>query len=120
MLFRSKRRRESIKSVPSGSAGSSQEDSNPKFQRQQAAQKRRELAEQTRPWRKELSLIEEQLSRQSHERDDLLALAERPQDIQDMADWGRRCKSLTESIDRLEERWLTLSELIQIADSQAS
>ncbi|MEY2660945.1 MAG: hypothetical protein RLZZ123_2117 [Pseudomonadota bacterium] len=87
----------------------------PKEQRQLAAQKRQALAEQTRPWRKELDKIDAQLPLLSAEREALLAQANDPASIADMADWGRRCKALDEQIGQLEERWLELTEKIEAA-----
>ncbi|MDI9330089.1 MAG: ATP-binding cassette domain-containing protein [Alphaproteobacteria bacterium] len=88
-------------------------ETSPKLQRQQAAQKRQALAEQTRPWRKELERIDTQLPTLNQERETLLALAATPEQITDMADWGRRCKALEDQIHALEERWLELSEMIE-------
>ena len=73
------------------------------------------MAEQTRPWRKELDKIDAQLPLLSAEREALLAQANDPASIADMADWGRRCKALDEQIGQLEERWLELTEKIEAA-----
>jgi ATP-binding cassette subfamily F protein 3 len=114
LLEEAKRLRESLKTNPVSDGGmTSTDEVNPKLQRQQAAQKRQALAEQTRPWRKELEKIDTQLPQLNRERKALLALAMTPEAIDDMAEWGRRCKALDEQISQLEERWLALSEMIE-------
>ncbi|MEY2804637.1 MAG: hypothetical protein RL657_1973, partial [Pseudomonadota bacterium] len=116
LLDEAKRQRELARdtSLPDAVAASP-EDLSPKLQRQQAAQRRQAMAEQTRPWRKELEKIDAQLPRLNQERESLLALAMTPESIPDMAEWGRRCKALDEQIEALEERWLELSALIETA-----
>jgi ATP-binding cassette subfamily F protein 3 len=119
-----RRLRESLKSQASSVSATSAtteqtagEEISPKLQRQQAAQKRQALAEQTRPWRKELGQIDAQLPKLQQEREALLAQAMTPEHIADMAEWGRRCKALDEQINQLEERWLELSEMIEGAEA---
>ncbi len=116
LLDEAKRQRELARdtSLPDAVAASP-EDLSPKLQRQQAAQRRQAMAEQTRPWRKELEKIDAQLPRLNQERESLLALAMTPESMPDMAEWGRRCKALDEQIEALEERWLELSALIETA-----
>ncbi len=116
LLDEAKRQRELARdtSLPDAVAASP-EDLSPKLQRQQAAQRRQAMAEQTRPWRKELEKIDAQLPRLNQERESLLALAMTPESIPDMAEWGRRCKALDVQIEALEERWLELSALIETA-----
>jgi ATP-binding cassette subfamily F protein 3 len=116
LLDEAKRLRELIRasaSTPGATPADGAEDANPKLQRQQAAQKRQALAEQTRPWRKELEKIDTRLPKLNQEREELLALAQTPERISDMAEWGRRCRELDEQINQMEERWLELSELIE-------
>jgi ATP-binding cassette subfamily F protein 3 len=121
LLDEAKRQRELLKTqahpTHSGTAtvDALNEGVSPKEQRQLAAQKRQALAEQTRPWRKELDKIDAQLPLLSAEREALLAQANDPASIADMADWGRRCKALDEQIGQLEERWLELTEKIEAA-----
>ncbi len=120
LLDEAKRLRESLKHTSTQTSETTTgplDDISPKLQRQQAAQKRQALAEQTRPWRKELEKIDAELPRLNQERETLLAQAMSPEGIPDMAEWGRRCKALDEQIHQMEERWLALSEMIEGASS---
>ncbi len=116
LLDEAKRQRELVRETRQPEvAVANSEDLSPKLQRQQAAQRRQAMAEQTRPWRKELEKIDAQLPRLNQDREALLSMAMTPDSIQDMAEWGRRCKALDEQISALEERWLELSEWIEAA-----
>jgi ATP-binding cassette subfamily F protein 3 len=118
LLDEAKRMRDALKANPGVATdeGAAQTvDLSPKEQRKQAAQKRQALAEQTRPWRKELDQIDAQLPRLNAQREALLAQAQAPEAIADMADWGRKCKALNEQISQMETRWLELTELIEAA-----
>ena len=42
--------------------------------------------------------------------------AAQPEAIEDMAEWGRRCKAIESSIMTLEERWMELSTWIESAE----
>jgi hypothetical protein len=33
-----------------------------------------------------------------------------------MAEWGRRCKAVDDRIGQLEERWLELSEMVEMVE----
>ena len=116
LLDEAKRMRDSLRLGASTSAPiQPSEEVNQKLQRQQAAQRRQAVAEQTRPWRKELEKIDAELLQLNQERDQLQGLALNPQAIQDMAEWGRRCKAVDDRIGQLEERWLELSERVEEA-----
>ena len=117
LLQEAKRLRESVKNLNPANADMSRvAELNPKLQRQQAAQRRQAIQDQTRPWRRELEDIDTQLVTLSAQRDELLALAAQPEAIEDMAEWGRRCKAIESSIMTLEERWMELSTWIESAE----
>ncbi len=117
LLDEARRQREvaRIAAQPTQAQPVQSDELSPKLQRQQAAQRRQAMAEQTRPWRKELEKIDAQLPQLNREREAMLALAMTPESIPDMAEWGRRCKALDEQISQMEERWLELSEAIESA-----
>jgi ATP-binding cassette subfamily F protein 3 len=117
LMDEAKRMREALRSavVLSTDNNPPAEEINQKQQRQMAAQKRQALAELTRPWRKELEKIDAELLQLNQEREQLQELALNPQDIVDMAEWGRRCKAVDDRIGQLEERWLELSERVEEA-----
>jgi ATP-binding cassette subfamily F protein 3 len=117
LMDEAKRMREALRLGVSTSAHTQpSEEVNQKLQRQQAAQRRQAVAEQTRPWRKELEKIDAELLQLNQERDQLQGLALNPQAIQDMAEWGRRCKAVDDRIGQLEERWLELSEMVEMVE----
>jgi ATP-binding cassette subfamily F protein 3 len=99
---------------PNHTAAPTAELDNPKVQRKEAAQRRQAQAEQIRPWRKEIERIDAELLTLGRERDQLQAQAMDPKAIADMAEWGKRCKAVDERIAELEERWLELSEMIEL------
>jgi ATP-binding cassette subfamily F protein 3 len=115
LMDEAKRMREALRSVAVATTdkNSTVEEVNQKQQRQMAAQKRQALAELTRPWRKELEKIDAELEQLNQEQSVLQEQAMKPEDIPDMAEWGRRCKAVEDRISELEERWLELSELIE-------
>jgi ATP-binding cassette subfamily F protein 3 len=120
LLDEARRQREvaRIAAQPTQAQPAQSDELSPKLQRQQAAQRRQAMAEQTRPWRKELEKIDAQLPQLNREREAMLALAMTPESIPDMAEWGRRCKALDEQISQMEERWLELSEAIESATQE--
>jgi len=82
-------------------------------QRKQDAQRRQQLAAQTRPLKKELETIEQRIPRLEKEKADLEARLSSPLPPADIADTGRRLKALGDELAALEERWLQLSEELQ-------
>ncbi len=82
-------------------------------QRKQDAQRRQQLAAQTRPLKKELETIEQRIPRLEKEKADLEAQLSSPLPPADIADTGRRLKALGDELAALEERWLQLSEELQ-------
>ena len=82
-------------------------------QRKLDAQKRRQLAAQTRPLKRELEQNEQRMASIETEKNQLEQLLTTPISPSDMADAGRRLKALAEEVARLEERWLELTQQLE-------
>jgi ATP-binding cassette subfamily F protein 3 len=82
-------------------------------QRKQDAQKRQQLAAQTRPLKRELEQNEERMASIEAEKNRLEALLTTPVSPAEMADAGRRLKALADEVTALEERWLALTSLLE-------
>ncbi|GGH61594.1 ABC transporter ATP-binding protein [Comamonas phosphati] len=85
----------------------------PREARRLAAQARQQLAEKTKPFKKELEQIDKRLPQLQAERGELEDKLSQPMAPADIAEAGKRLKSCNDEIDRLEERWLELSEQIE-------
>ncbi len=81
-------------------------------QRRQDAQHRQQLAEQTRPLKKELEHNEKRTATLAQERAQLEALLSQPATPAAMADSGRRLKAVNDEIETLEGRWLEITEAL--------
>jgi ATP-binding cassette subfamily F protein 3 len=88
-------------------------------QRKLDAQKRQQLAAQTRPLKRELEQNEERIANIEAEKNRLEALLTTPVSPAEMADAGRRLKALADEVTAREERWLTLTSLLEDATSTA-
>ena len=88
-------------------------------QRKLDAQKRQQLAAQTRPLKRELEQNEQRMASIEAEKTHLEALLTTPVSPADMADAGRRLKALADEVTSLEERWLELTSLLEEATSTA-
>jgi len=88
-------------------------------QRKASAQARQQLAEKTRPLRRELEKIDVRLAALTAERSELEERLSTPLAPADIAECGRRLKACGEEIDGLEERWLELGEAIEALASTA-
>jgi ATP-binding cassette subfamily F protein 3 len=88
-------------------------------QRKQDAQKRQQLAAQTRPLKRELEQNEQRMASIETEKTRLEALLTTPVSPAEMADAGRRLKALADEVATLEERWLELTSLLEEATSTA-
>jgi ATP-binding cassette subfamily F protein 3 len=88
-------------------------------QRKLDAQKRQQLAAQTRPLKRELEQNEQRMASIEAEKTRLEALLTSPVSPADMADAGRRLKALADEVKSLEERWLELTSLLEEATSTA-
>jgi ATP-binding cassette subfamily F protein 3 len=84
-------------------------------QRKLDAQKRQQLAAQTRPLKRELEQNEQRMTSIEAEKNRLEALLTTPVSPAEMADAGRRLKALTDEVATLEERWLELTSLLEEA-----
>ena len=84
-------------------------------QRKFDAQKRQQLAAQTRPLKKELEQNEQRMASIEAEKASLEALLTTPISPADMAGAGRRLKALADEVSLLEERWLELSAKLEEA-----
>ena len=82
---------------------------NAKEQRKQYAQARQQLAEKTRPLKRELEQIDQRLSALVAERADLEQRLTQPLPPAEIADLGRRLKAGHDETAQLEERWLEIS-----------
>jgi ATP-binding cassette subfamily F protein 3 len=88
-------------------------------QRKLDAQKRQQLAAQTRPLKRELEQNEERMASIEAEKNRLEALLTTPVSPSEMADAGRRLKALSDEVATLEERWLELMSLLEETTSTA-
>ena len=87
--------------------------------RKQDAQKRQQLAAQTRPLKRELEQNEQRMASIETEKTRLEALLTTPVSPAEMADAGRRLKALADEVATLEERWLELTSLLEETTSTA-
>ncbi|MDA7417579.1 ATP-binding cassette domain-containing protein [Xenophilus arseniciresistens] len=82
-------------------------------QRQRDAQARQQLAEQSRPLRKELTQIDTRLAALGTEKSAREAELMQPLPPAQIAEAGRRLKQIDDEVASLEERWLALSEQLE-------
>ncbi len=88
-------------------------------QRKQDAQRRQQLAAQTRPLRKALEQAEQRMAAIAQEKSALEARLSQPLPPAEIAEAGRRLKGLDDEMAQLEERWLGLSEQLQALQTEA-
>ncbi len=92
-----------------------------KEDRKAAADARQQRVEQLKPLRKEFNRIDNRLGVLHSERDSLeSAFTDATRTPEQLAEGGRRLKSVVEEIDRLESRWLELSTEIDSLSSEAA
>ena len=121
LLDEAKRKRESLSAasakaptVDQGARG------NQAQQRKDQAAKRQALANQLKPLQKRLTAIEAELASIEKEREALTSsLLENPS-RDAIADIGKRTKAAEDRVASLEEEWLTVSEQIELARSEAT
>ena len=82
-------------------------------QRKLDAQRRQQLAAQTRPLKKELESIEQRMPMLEAEKTGLENRLSTALPATEIAEAGRRLKALGEELEQLEERWLELSQQLQ-------
>ena len=99
---------------PVASNTSSASTVDPREQRRLAAQARQLVADKVKPFKKELDQIDKRLPQLSAERATLETKLSTPGlSGADIAEAGKQLKTVTDSIEKLEERWLELSEQIE-------
>jgi len=121
LLDEAKRKRESL-SAASAKAPTAEQGArgNQAQQRKDQAAKRQALANQLKPLRKRLTAIEAELASIEKEREALTSsLLENPS-RDAIADIGKRTKAAEDRVASLEEEWLTVSEQIELARSEAT
>ncbi|MDH6594475.1 ATP-binding cassette subfamily F protein 3 [Variovorax sp. TBS-050B] len=82
-------------------------------QRKQDAQERQQRNDQARPLKREIAQIDERLAAAGTERSALEARLAEPLPPAEIAEAGKRLKALNDEIERLEERWLALSDQLE-------
>jgi ATP-binding cassette subfamily F protein 3 len=82
-------------------------------QRKQDAQARQQLAEKTRPLKKELEQIDKRLGAMATERADLESRLALPLPPAEIAECGRRLKAVNDETAQMEERWLEISAALE-------
>jgi ATP-binding cassette subfamily F protein 3 len=82
-------------------------------QRKLDAQKRQQLAAQTRPLKRELEQNEQRMASIETEKNQLEKLLSTTISPSEMADAGRRLKALSDEVAKLEERWLELTQQLE-------
>ena len=86
----------------------------PKEARRLAALARQQLADKTKPFKKELEQIDKKLPQLNTQRDALeTKLATPGLSGADIVDAGKQLSAVNGEIEQLEERWLELSEQIE-------
>jgi ATP-binding cassette, subfamily F, member 3 len=81
--------------------------------RKQAAAARQQLAEKTKPFKKELDKVDQRVAVLTTEKSALEAQLATPLAPAEIAEAGKRLKAVSDELDTLEERWLELSETIE-------
>ena len=108
-----------VKGISSAITQTSTTGLNSAEQRKLDAQKRQQLAAQTRPLKRELEQNEERMASIEAEKNRLEALLITPVSPAEMADAGRRLKALSDEVATLEERWLAITSLLEESTSTA-
>jgi ATP-binding cassette subfamily F protein 3 len=86
---------------------------NPAEQRKQQAAKRQLMAEQLKPFKQEANTIEKRLAQLQQEQAALHEQMMRPTTPPELAEAGRRLKTVDDTIEQLEARWMELLEHIE-------
>jgi len=89
----------------------------PQEQRRLDAQLRQQLAQRTRPLRRELEQADRRLAELGTARAALESRLAAPLPTAQIAEAGRQLKSINDELERLEERWLELSGEIEAIES---
>jgi ATP-binding cassette subfamily F protein 3 len=86
---------------------------NPAEQRRQQAQRRQQLADKTRPLKRALEKTEQHMQQLTEERSALEQRLSAPLPPAEIADAGRRLKTVSDELTALEDEWLRLSGEIE-------
>lgn len=93
----------------------------PKEARRLAAAARQQLAEKTKPFKKELEQIDKKLPKLNEQRSELEEKLATPGLAgTDIVEAGKQLSTVNTEIDALEERWLELSEQIEALSAEAA
>jgi ATP-binding cassette, subfamily F, member 3 len=84
-----------------------------KNQRKQDAQERLQRSEQAKPLKRELARIDQRLAAAGGEKAEIESRLALPLPAAEIAEAGKRLKSLADEIALLEERWLSLSDQLE-------
>jgi ATP-binding cassette subfamily F protein 3 len=84
----------------------------PQAQRKQDAQERQQAAAKAKPLKRELDQAEKRMAELNGDKGSLEAKLAAPLPAPELADAGRRLKAVNEELQKLEERWLELTEQI--------
>ena len=117
LLDESRRLREEARKISAGPTTTPAQRMSGSDQRKQEAARRQQLAVELRPLRKELESIEQRLPRLQEEKSQLELRLSTAMPAGDIAQAGRRLKVLGEELAQLEDRWLQLSEQIELMAS---
>ncbi len=98
---------------PAGSPAATAGARDGREQRKLDAQARQQLAERTRPLKKELERTDKRLGTLGTERAELESRLAQPLPPAEIADCGRRLKAVNDEVAQLEERWLEISAALE-------
>jgi ATP-binding cassette subfamily F protein 3 len=98
---------------PAGSPAATAGARDGREQRKLDAQARQQLAERTRPLKKELEQTDKRLGTLGAERAELESRLAQPLPPAEIADCGRRLKAVNDEVAQLEERWLEISAALE-------
>ncbi|MDB5954524.1 ATP-binding cassette domain-containing protein [Ramlibacter sp.] len=120
LLEEARRLREQVLAQASAPAGNEGEPRlTPQEQRKQQAQVRQQLATRLKPLKKELEQAEKRMAALEAEKSQLEARLATMLPPPEIAEAGRRLKTVVDELGELEERWLELSGDIEAAEARA-
>ena len=123
LLDESKRLREEAKHAELPADAPAQDAAAPQMDQREArrlaAQARQQLAEKTKPLKKELEQVDKKMAALSAEKTQLEEKLSTQIPPAEIAEAGKRLKAVGDELDTLEERWLELSEEIEQLTQQA-
>ncbi len=113
LLDEAKRLREQLRASAPVAPASTAAPKDGREQRRASAQARQQLAEKTKPYKRELAQVDTRLAALNAEKTTLEERLSQGLAPQDIADCGRRLKACSDEIEELELHWLELSETIE-------